>query len=126
MGELQDRVAHLIKAIEVTPRAGEQQAQRARAIDEQLDQINIELNGDSTISRRYKQVPISINGRVGSIMFGQWDSWADITQTNKDSYQIAVDAFAGVKARLRQIDGQLDELEQTLDQLGAPWTPGRL
>lgn len=125
-GELDSRISHIKQAIQVTPKATEQHAQRIRNIDNQLTQLRIKLNGDRTIGRRYQQVPMSVSGRVGDIMFGQWDSSADITQTYQDSYQVAVSEFSDVKAQLRQIGDQLSSLESVLEELGAPWTPGRL
>ena len=124
-GELDNRIAHVKQAIQETPNVEEMHAQSIRALETRMQNVRIKLNGDSTVARRFEPTPMAINARVGDIIFGQWDSTADITQTFRDSYTIAVDEFADVRSELQQIDTALGNLEGTLEQLGAPWTPGR-
>ncbi len=124
-GEIDNRIAHIKQAITHTPAAGEQQAQAVRALEGRMADLRMQLNGDATIARRSERVPMSISNRVGDIVFGQWDSQADITQTYRDSYDIAVREFSSVSNDLSSIDDDLADLEQALEELGAPWTPGR-
>lgn len=124
-GEVDNRITHVKQAIAQTPAATEQQAQAVRSIEARLADLQIKLNGDASIARRYEPVPLPINARVGDIMFGQWDSQAEITQTHRDSLAIATSEFAEVDNTLAQIEADLQQLEQTLESIGAPWTPGR-
>ncbi len=123
--EIDNRIAHIKLAITQTPAADEQQAQSARNIEGRMADLRIQLNGDASIARRYQRVPMSVSGRVGDIMFGQWDSQADITQTHLDSYAVATSELNEVEQELTGIEADLIELEQALEAMGAPWTPGR-
>ncbi len=124
-GEISNRIAHVKQAIAQTPAATEQQAQAVRSIEARLADLQIKLNGDATIARRYEPVPLPISARLGDIMFGQWESQADITQTHRDSLLIATSEFAEVDDTLTRIEADLQQLQQTLESIGAPWTPGR-
>ena len=56
-----------------------------------------------------------------------WSMTAPPTQTQRDAYRHAADAFDGVLEELRTlIDGDLAALKKKLDDAGVPWTPGRL
>jgi hypothetical protein len=49
------------------------------------------------------------------------------TQTQRDQYALLEEEFPPILDQLRQIsDVDLKALESQLDQLGAPWTPGRI
>ena len=48
------------------------------------------------------------------------------TQTQRETFAIARDAYAEIGPRLTQlIDGEYQALLQALDEAGVPWTPGR-
>jgi len=64
---------------------------------------------------------------VSYVVDSQRFSLARPTKTQRESYQIASEEFAGELAKLRAlIDVDLRSLERALDAAGAPWTPGRL
>ncbi len=123
--EIDARIAHIKQAVVETPAAGEQQAQSVRELERRVADLRIRLNGDSSIARRYQPVPLSVNSRVNDILYGQWDSQTDITQTYRDSYAVAVSEFSAIGDTLAAIEADLVQLEQRLEELGAPWTPGR-
>ena len=85
------------------------------------------LTGDETISSRSEPTPPSIRSRVERIVGGQWTSSSAPTQTNRDAYAIAGEAFARVLEELRTlVEDDLAGLEDRLEAAGAPWTPGRV
>ena len=48
------------------------------------------------------------------------------TTTHQQAYQIASDQFTALRLRLQRIvDEDQVTLEQDMDKLGVPWTPGR-
>ena len=92
-----------------------------------LDELRTELSGDRTISRRHEPTSPSIVDRVERIVWGQWASSSAPTQTNRDAYRYAGEAFEPTLAGLRElIEVDLHELEQSMESAGAPWTPGRV
>ena len=65
-------------------------------------------------------------GRVENIVGGQWYVTSAPTQTQRDGYRYAGEAFEGVLGQLRTlVENDLPALEADLEAAGAPYTPGR-
>jgi len=127
VGETQGRIDHIKRALDDTPGAGAELMNRVRELDARLLELRTELNGDSTIARRNEPTPPAIVDRVERIVWGQWYSSSAPTQTNRDAYRFAGEAFEPVLAGLRQlVEVDLHELEESMETAGAPWTPGRV
>ena len=92
-----------------------------------LRDLQTKLNGDRTVASRSEPTSPSISGRVQRIVSGQWASTSAPTQTNRDAYRYAAEAFAPLLADLRRlIETDLEKLEREIEAVGAPWTPGRV
>ena len=126
IGEMRVRISHLNAALVRTSTSTEAQKQTLISIRDELRLVRTMMNGDRTIASRNEATPMSISGRVGSIMFSHWRSQAPVTGGNLNAYEIASSEFAVALDRLRGIDQRLHAFEQELDQTGAPWTPGRV
>ena len=88
--------------------------------------IQTELTGDRTISRRSEPTVPSIVRRVNRSVEAHWSSTSAATKTHQRNYEIAATAFETVLADLRQlVEVDLRRLEEELEAAGAPWTPGR-
>jgi photosystem II stability/assembly factor-like uncharacterized protein len=124
-GETQTRLEHVLVALRDTPAAGLELGARARTLLDQLRDLREELEGDRTIRSRAEPAPPSIASRIGTVV-GSWTSTSAPTRTQRDGYAWAEAAFSGVLGKLRVLIGELDQLEQEIEALGAPWTPGRL
>ena len=125
-GELQGRVDHLLKAAADTPSSSEEHAQELRALNARLQDLKVKFSGDSTISGRAEAVPLSITGRINTIVGGSWDSQSAVTGNYRDSYAIADSQFRQALSELKAIAADLATVEAALQAEGAPWTPGRL
>ena len=124
--ELQGRIDHLLKAATDTPSSSEEHAQALRALNTRLQDLKVRFSGDSTISSRAEPVPMSINGRINTIVGGHWDSQSAVTGNYRDSYAIADQQFRQALSELKAIAADLATVEAALQAEGAPWTPGRL
>ena len=124
--EIQVRIDHLVKAVEDTPAATEQQAGAVRQLNARMQDLQVRLNGDRTITRRAEAAPMSITERINTIAGGSWQSQSAVTGNYRDSYQIAAMQFPPVLAELKAISADLVQLENELEAEGAPWTPARL
>jgi photosystem II stability/assembly factor-like uncharacterized protein len=125
--EAQERLQFVQKAILDTPKADLKLAEQARALDLRLKDIEDKLSGDPVLAARNEPTPPAISDRIQGIVFGHWASSSEATRTFQDDYAIAAAEFAPVLADLRQAIGvDLKKLEDQLESLGAPWTPGRL
>jgi len=125
--EARDRINHLRVAIRDTPGSDPAMLARLESINAELDAVLVELRGDPTLSSRVVPAPDSISDRVMTIVYGQWGVSTAPTQTMRDGYRYAADAFEQALTDLRRIaDRDLVALERELEDLGAPWTPGRI
>ena len=124
--ETATRLQHLRKAIVDTPAAEPRLETDARALEDRLRAIRVALEGDDVVRARREPTLPGIVERVDSIVQAQWTSTSATTQTSRDAYTIAGEAFAVELGKLRALHDELRRLEETLEAAGAPWTPGRV
>ena len=125
-GEIESRIDHLLPAVEDTPRAGEEQGAALRALKARMQDLRVQLNGDTTVASRAEPTPLSLRSRVSFIAGGSWGSQSAVTGNFSDSYQVAAEQFPAILSELESIAGDLADLEAELEQAGAPWTPARI
>ena len=124
--EMADRIAHVKAAIRNTPAAPVADAEAIRAIDARLADINVKLTGDQTIASRSESVPWPVTRRAALIYQRLLDVRSPVPGLYEDSYAVAADEFGGVLADLTAVESDLAALETRLEQMGAPYTPGRI
>jgi photosystem II stability/assembly factor-like uncharacterized protein len=124
--ELKDRLDALAKAIVDTPRADLALRQQAIALQHRLEDVEVALNGDPTLGDRNEPVPPAVVDRVQQVVNGSWGSTGEPTATHRRNYEIASAELAAVLPTLRQAEADLEALEKKAEELGAPWTPGRI
>jgi hypothetical protein len=125
-GEAESRLAHTRKALYDTPNADTALLEESQRMQTALNDILVAMRGDETREKRNVFIPPSISERIDRIVEGQWDTTSAPTQTVRDSYEWAADAFENELGRLRALASELEAFEQSLESAGAPWTPGRL
>jgi len=98
---------------------------RARAIERDLATLVVDLRGDRTVSKRFEPTSPSLRQRINRAGAGISTTIAP-TKTHQRAYDIAENQFAALRERLQRIVREdLTALEQDMDKLGVPWTPGR-
>jgi photosystem II stability/assembly factor-like uncharacterized protein len=125
-GEIEDRIEHLLQAIQDTPSAGVAMADAARQLRARMQDLRVTLNGDSTISSRSEPVPMALATRIGILAGGTWGSQSAVTGNHRDSFEVAAGQLPTALEELKGIAADLAELEAELEAAGAPWTPARL
>jgi photosystem II stability/assembly factor-like uncharacterized protein len=125
--ETESRLNHLVRAMLQAPRADGTLLSEARALEDRLHRIDVALSGDETIRSRSESTPPAISDRVDDVVSGHWTSTSAPTETHREAYRIAGAAFEPVLEDLtRLLEDDLPALEKKLDDVGAPWTPGRV
>jgi len=125
--EAETRIAHIRQAILDTPAADLALIAQLDAVEKRLKDILLKLRGDRTRSKRREPAPASIRSRVGRVVNSQWNVTSAPTQTQRDAYRQAGEEFAGLLTELRTLmEEDLTKLEENLEDIGAPWTPGRI
>ncbi len=126
-GEAEEQLRYLRQAVAATPAAGPEFLSRIGQLEDRLADLQLEMDGDSLRRSRNLPTPPSISSRVNTVVRGLWRSTAGATATQERDYGLAADAFDEYLPRLRQlIETDLESLQDDLEAIGAPWTPGRL
>ncbi|MFN8155033.1 MAG: glycosyl hydrolase [Bacteroidia bacterium] len=124
--ELANRIKYLKAALLETPKAGADLIRQLHLMNERLQAITLRLNGDASLAKREFEVPPSVNDRINTIEGGLWVSTAAPTTTYRTSLDIATRQLKQIITELRQLSGDLTAFENGLENIRAPWTPGRL
>lgn len=125
--EAQGRLAQIHVALSDTPGDVETLAQQARSIERRLVELDTELSGDQTVGSRAEPTAASISGRVSRVVGGHWAATSAPTRTQRDNYEAAANAFEPWLRSFQQLlEDDLTSLERSMEDLQAPWTPGRV
>ena len=124
--EAKGRVDHLGKAILDTPAAGPEMLAEARRLSLALADLDVVLNGDSTLGKRNEPAHPGLVDRVQSVVYGHWSTTTAPTATQEREVAAAATDLETALSTLRAIVKDLSSLEAKAEALGAPWTPGRI
>lgn len=127
--DLMKRTQYVKQAINNTPDAPNELLARATVIERQLEDIEWTFSGQSPKASREENWPAStpLNDRIGALVYSHWGSTSRVSETQMQMYDILAEEFPPVLEELKQISEiDLKNLEQELDAIGAPWTPGRI
>jgi hypothetical protein len=127
LSDVATRIGLIKKAISETPPAGENLAREARNLELEIADLSLRLNGDRLRRSKNSPTPPSISQRVSGIVYGHWSSTSAPTQTYLDAYEIAAEEFEPFLKDLGElVKVKLKGMEDKLEEIGAPWTPGRI
>jgi len=127
LSEAETRLQQIRTALRDTPRAGSALWAEVEDLTRRLRQLQDQLTGDPTFAKHEIPAPPTIQERVRGLVGSQWRVTSPPTTTQRDNYRHAAAAFAGVLTETRSlVDTDLKALENRLEELGAPWTSGRV
>jgi len=127
--QLIKRVEFIKQALLETPQASYEQLQKAEKISMELDDILYKFNGQPSRASQEEvpPEPVPLNLRLETLAYTHWRSTSPITQTEKTAYSILAEEFPAVLEKVKNIyEKEIVPLEATMENLGAPWTPGRI
>lgn len=123
--ELVTKIKFIKAAILETPANLNDLTAKIHDLENRLNQLNIELNGDNSLAKREFETLPSINSRIGNIEYTLWNASAAPTQTAIRSLALATRKYAEVYKQLKAVDQEIKAVETQLEQKKAPYTPGR-
>ncbi len=123
---LQEGLPYLEQAVLSVPALEEGWLAELTAIKTQLREVNEQLNGDRLLVMNEGQARMSLKGKTDLIVSALWSTTSGSTGTFERAYQEAHDGFGEVLAALHQADVRVRSLEDDLEKVGAPYTPGRM
>lgn len=126
--EQSGKLGAIKKALLQTPGADVQLGTRVNELEAQLRDIEYTLNGPQAQASREELSPMQmpLNQRLSTMTYTHWSSTAELTKTESDQLEILKEEFPPVLSQLEQVVDEVRELDQELEALKAPWTPGRV
>jgi photosystem II stability/assembly factor-like uncharacterized protein len=125
--ELKEKLRYIKVAVSHTSGLPEEILLKVTEMDQRLKDLDRKLNGDYSLNRREFPVPPSISSRINAIVNGLYLSTSNPTETQRSSLEIVKKDFGAVYAGIKKIvEEDMLNLENELENAGAPWTPGRL
>ena len=127
LSQMTEKVKLMREALHMATTRNDALDARMKMLKTQLDSISLRMEGDPSLSKRNDNQPPAITDRVNNVIYGIYNTTSAPTQTMQKDYEIAGAAFGPVLAALKIIqETELKSLENELEKLGAPYTPGRL
>ena len=125
LGELSNRLAYIKSAIINQPNVALDLMKEVKRIESLKAKLEMEFWGDGAVSTHQYEVPESITGRIGYVVWGIWQSSAKPTKTCTDNYAIAKEEFEIFIPKVHDYIKAIENLEKQLDNAKSGYTPGR-
>ena len=123
--ENQKRLNFIKSAIKSYPNLDIKFLENISSLEDSIDEINIFLYGDPSLSSRDIEQKESISSKIGIIIWNMWRSRSSPTMTNKNLYEIASSDFEKLIIEIQNLDNSIKEIEEYLEKNEVPFTPGR-
>ncbi len=126
---LMERTLYIKQTIQNTPGTSVELMKQVEKLEAELDNIIWAFNGQRAKASSEENWPAfpSINERLNAAVWAQWRSTSPVTQTQKDQFNILKEEFPPILEKLKKINNvDLKKLEDELEKINAPWTPGRI
>ncbi|MCK5067876.1 MAG: hypothetical protein KAR16_10570 [Bacteroidales bacterium] len=122
------KLAAMKKALIQTPEAGTGLSRQVLALEGQLKDIQYTLDGPSA-KASWEELPpmeMPLSRRLNVMIRTHWSSTSELTKTETDQLEILSEEFPPLLEELKVIVYEIGELDRQLEELKAPWTPGRV
>ncbi|MEZ4774471.1 MAG: glycosyl hydrolase [Bacteroidia bacterium] len=123
--ELTEKNTRIMETCRIYPKVPASILGEAREAAQALIKIDLLLNGDASVEKRQFEVAPSINDRISRALFGLYSARTSPTGTMLEQYNIAREEFEQVKSMLRDVVENIKDIEEKLEAVKAPYTPGR-
>jgi hypothetical protein len=116
------------KVMKQTPGTGASMLADVLALQDQVNDILYRLDGPSAAASWEELPPMEmpLNRRLNVMVRTHWSSTAGLTKTETDQLAILREEFPPVLAQLKEVVDGITKVEDRLDELKAPWSPGRV
>jgi len=98
-----------------------------KALELKVEELGRKLFGDRLYRQVDQDAEPGLVGRLNGAIFDNRRSSAGPTQSQRDNYRIVAEEFPPILEELRKIvEVDVKAIEKKLEDIGAPYTPGRL
>ncbi|MEA3462055.1 MAG: glycosyl hydrolase, partial [Bacteroidota bacterium] len=122
------KLAAMKKALVQTPEAGTELGRQVLALEGRLKDIQYALDGPGA-KASWEELPpmrMPLSRRLNVMIRTHWSSTSELTKTETDQLVILREEFPPLLEELKVIVYEIGELDRQLEELKAPWTPGRV
>jgi hypothetical protein len=123
--EVNERVKHIKSAIQQYPDAELSWMTEVKLLESEIHDVQLLMWGDFHKSKRDVETLPSAGDRIETIVYQTWYATSDITQTQKEQFEIAKVEYAQIRKKLDEILVKVLGLEKRMDLKAVPYTPGR-
>lgn len=126
ISEVESKMKHIKEAIKMLEDPAIALTENYYSLDKKIKDVRKQLFGDRIKSKLDMEEPPTPLSRVGAIIYEQKNTTSAPTGTHQMSLAIAKEEFDPILQKIKQIAiDELPLLEQGLEDLNAPYTPGR-
>lgn len=125
---LYNRTKYIQQALHNSHTSTAEMQKNIAAIIIKIDSLDFKLDGTQP-KASWEEVPpeiTPINKRLGELVWTSWESTSAVTTTQKNDYAILNSDVDSIIKTLDNLDKSISEIESKLDELKAPYTPGRI
>jgi hypothetical protein len=126
--EQQEKLAAIRTAMKQTPGTGAEMLDQVLGLERDLDDLLYRLEGPDARAS-WEELPpmqLPLNRRLNVMIRTHWSSTAELTTTETEQFRILKEEFPPVLAQLKEVVAGISQVEEQLEELKAPWTPGRI
>jgi photosystem II stability/assembly factor-like uncharacterized protein len=123
--ENKEKLTYIQKAVEDFPAVPMELITEIKALEDEMYQIDMALNGDRTRSSREFETLPGINDRLGYASYASWWHTSSPTNTAREQLKLANEDYAPVLAKTKKIAADIKAIEARLTDMQVPYTPGR-
>lgn len=125
--DLGEKIPHFRAALKSVPADTSEILADIKALEAKVDEIQRKMFGDRLLRRLDKDAEPGLTSRMNGIVYDQWRSLSAPTQSQKDAFRIVAEEFPPLLEALKRIvEEDVKKIETRLEEVGAPYTPGRL
>ena len=125
ISEYSNRLKYIRQAIIAYPNTELSWMSDVQKLEDQVHDVEIMMWGDWHKSSRDVETLDGAAGKLETIVYQCWYSTSNITETQKEQYEIADDEYVQIRKLVDDIKAGVVALETKLDGKGVPYTPGR-
>ncbi len=125
LSEANNKLRHIKVALLKTPNIDPEMFEQWTDLKKSLTELGVILQGDQIRQSKDESTSPSIMNRIGSVIWGHWNTTELPTETQRESVEIAKKGFEEYLKGAAAFFNSLSEYERAIEEAGAPYTPGR-
>jgi len=125
--ELAEKIRHYKAALKSITVSHIELEADIKNMEKKVNELQRKLSGDRTFRQIDKDAEPGLTSRINGIIRDQRRSTSAPTQSQKQNYEIVADELPPILEALKKlVKEDAVKIEKKLEELGAPYTPGRL